>query len=36
MLSNAGVDYTNRELSLSWTCKNDGTIDDINDNVQDE
>lgn len=32
-----GVDYTNRELSLAFgRIKNDGTIEDINDNVQDE
>lgn len=32
-----GVDYTNRELSLKFgRVKNDGTIDDINDNVQDD
>ena len=32
-----GVDYTNRELSLKFgRIKKDGTIDDINVNVQDE
>ena len=32
-----GVDYTNRELSLKFgRVKNDGRIDDINDNIQDE
>lgn len=32
-----GVDYTNRELSLKFgRIKNNDTIDDINDNVQDE
>ena len=32
-----GVDYTNRELSLKFgRVKNDGTIDDINENVQDD
>lgn len=32
-----GIDYTNRELSLSFgRIKNDGSIDDINDNIQDE
>ncbi len=32
-----GVDYTNRELSLKFgRVRNDGTIDDINDNIQDE
>lgn len=32
-----GVDYTNRELSLRFgRIKHDGSIDDINDNVQDE
>lgn len=32
-----GVDYTNRELSLKFgRVKNDGKIDDINDNIQDE
>ena len=31
-----GVDYTDRELSLSFgRIKSDGTIDDINDNIQD-
>ena len=32
-----GVDYTNRELSLAFgRIKDDGSIEDINDNVQDE
>ena len=32
-----GVDYTNRELSLKFgRVKDDGTIDDINENIQDE
>lgn len=32
-----GVDYTSRELSLQFgRVKRDGTIDDINDNIQDE
>lgn len=32
-----GVDYTNRELSLKFgRVKNDGRMDDINDNIQDE
>ena len=32
-----GVDYTNRELSLKFgRVKNDGTIDDINENIQDD
>lgn len=34
---NQGVDYTNRELSLAFgRVKNDGSIEDINDNVQDK
>lgn len=34
---NQGVDYTNRELSLKFgRIDNKGTIDDINDNIQDD